>query len=668
MGGSRGNARLVGFYREALSRLHDPVAAWAELTANPQARRAYQRARGQEVSPVGDAEMTEIAAAAHVHTIAVHGPDRVAAHSTSTLSRFVGLIGGAVLVDQPLAADQVFGPCAEVPEPADWAHAALAIVWGENDRAVRSPDTHWLVAGRYKGQKVVAIGRHPTRLSDETVVVRAGTDAALAMAMGHVLLKEFHVEAPAFAEHAKHRTDLPFLVRLRERAGGYVPHRFLTAADLGDHSPTAHLKTVLLGRGGRPVVPNGSLGFRRDHAHWNLTLETDPALTMYGKGGGAAEVLLARFDEGSALLRRGVPVVRVGEHVVTTVYDLLLAQYGVARDGLPGTWPTGYDDALEPYTPGWQEPITGVQAARAVRLARELGETALRTGGRCMIMPGRLGTEHADTAHRAILPLLVLTGCAGVQGGGWVRPRAEGERVVEAGAYFYLHSDRWRYDGTDVGMLSWVLGEGLFNDRVPASVLVEAVREGWLPMAPEYDRNPLDTVAEPSRHACDDPDHPANWPRVLTLAHSDQVDDCFLHHLIGAAPGLPCADQSAPAGKLDLLLGASEYADFPLPDVRQLAETFAKLAVDHLGTRRDFVRGVLVERNYPETAALLAAVPGPAVRPEGMPWRTLSGRMHTFVDHDWMHEYGEALPTYRPPGTGQPVKPTLMVRHRGQQG
>ncbi len=31
------------------------------------------------------------------------------------------------------------------------------------------------------------------------------------------------------------------------------------------------------------------------------------------------------------MLRRGVPVRRVGERLVTTVYDLLLAQYGVAR-------------------------------------------------------------------------------------------------------------------------------------------------------------------------------------------------------------------------------------------------------------------------------------------------------------------------------------------------
>ena len=31
------------------------------------------------------------------------------------------------------------------------------------------------------------------------------------------------------------------------------------------------------------------------------------------------------------------------------------------------------------------------------------------------------------------------------------------------------------------------------------------------------------------------------------------------------------------------------------------------------------------------------------------PWHTLTGRMHFFLDHDWIHEYGEALPAYRPP-------------------
>ena len=42
------------------------------------------------------------------------------------------------------------------------------------------------------------------------------------------------------------------------------------------------------------------------------------------------------------------------------------------------------------------------------------------------------------------------------------------------------------------------------------------------------------------------------------------------------------------------------------------------------------------------------------------PWHTLTGRMHFFLDHDWIAEYGEALPTYRPP--------LDYLRHFGEQG
>ena len=31
------------------------------------------------------------------------------------------------------------------------------------------------------------------------------------------------------------------------------------------------------------------------------------------------------------------------------------------------------------------------------------------------------------------------------------------------------------------------------------------------------------------------------------------------------------------------------------------------------------------------------------------PWHTLTGRMHFFLDHDWMRDLGETLPIYRPP-------------------
>jgi nitrate reductase alpha subunit len=39
------------------------------------------------------------------------------------------------------------------------------------------------------------------------------------------------------------------------------------------------------------------------------------------------------------------------------------------------------------------------------------------------------------------------------------------------------------------------------------------------------------------------------------------------------------------------------------------------------------------------------------------PWHTLSGRMHLYLDHEWMRELGEALPAYRPP-----LDPRLMLR------
>ena len=41
----------------------------------------------------------------------------------------------------------------------------------------------------------------------------------------------------------------------------------------------------------------------------------------------------------------------------------MLAQYGVGRDGLGGAYATSYDDASAPYTPAWQEAITGVPGA-----------------------------------------------------------------------------------------------------------------------------------------------------------------------------------------------------------------------------------------------------------------------------------------------------------------
>jgi nitrate reductase / nitrite oxidoreductase, alpha subunit len=641
---------LVEMYREAKARLHDPVAAWADVVVDPAKRRRYQQARGKggHVRITWD-EAVEMIAAAHVHTIAAYGPDRVAGFSPipamsmvshAVGARFVELLGGVMTsfydwyADLPVASPQVFGDQTDVPESGDWWNASYLLMWGSNVPVTRTPDAHWMAEARYKGQKVVTISpdyADNTKFADEWLPAQPGTDGALAMAMGNVILTEYLVRkrTPFFVDYLAKYTDMPFLVTLTEKAGAYVPSKFLRAADVahdsgGELAEGAQWKTVLIdGRTGDPVVPNGSLGFRYTESGkglWNLDLDgVAPQLTLLDDpyGDGVAEVLLPRFDspDGSgAVLHRGVPVRRVAGRLVTTVFDLVLAQYGVPRPGLPGTWPTGYDDASEPYTPAWQESLTSVPADRCTQVAREMARNAEVSGGKTMIILGAGVCQwfHGDATYRAILSLLLFTGSMGRNGGGWAhyvgqekcRPLtghatmamaldwSRPPRQMIGTAFWYTHTDQWRYDGYRADALASPLADGHLAGMHTADTIAQSARLGWMPSYPQFDRNPL-TLAddaevsgrEPGAYvvdeltsgrlkwAAEDPDAPQNWPRVLTLwranllGSSSKGNEYFLRHLLGTHSSVRAQETApdrrprdvvwqdeAPQGKLDLLV------------------------------------------------------------------------------------------------------------------
>ncbi|MDO0910347.1 nitrate reductase subunit alpha [Streptomyces sp. DT2A-34] len=722
---------LLEMYREAKERLRDPVLAWADVQNDPERRRRYQRARGNGgmVRASWD-EAIELVAAAHVHTIKTYGPDRIAGFSPAPAmsmvshaagARFHSLIGAPMLsfydwyADLPVASPQVFGDQTDVPESGDWWDAAYLMRWGSNVLATRTPDAHWMAEARYRGQKVVVVAPDHAgnaKFADEWLHPHPGTDGALALAMGHVILKEFFVdrETPFFADYVRQFTDLPFLVTLEERDGAYVPAKFLRACELGQGGGSAEWKTVVLDEvTGRAVAPNGSLGFRWSESgegRWNLELgEIRPRLTLYGSEVAAGvEVLLPRFDtEGGAhgqgrgaVVRRGVPATRLGGstgHLVTTVYDLLLAQYGVPRPGLPGAWPASYDDADAPGTPAWQEAHTSVPASKCIRIAREFAQTAERSHGRCMILmgPGTNHWFHSETIYRAFLALLQLTGCQGRNGGGWAhyagqekcRPVTGWATLAAASdwsrpprqmigtAYWYLNTDQWRYDRFTADMLASPLGTGRFRGMAGADCLALSARAGWMPSYPTFDRNPLElgelfgdpvarVVAElragSLKFACEDPDAPENWPRVLTLWRANLLGssakgaEYFTRHLLGTHSSLQAEEAAedvrprevtwrdeAPAGKLDLLLtldfrqtSSTLLSDVVLPAAtwyekhdlsstdmhpcmhsitpavdppwqartdfdtfKALAERLSELAVGHLGARKDLVATAL---------------------------------------------------------------------------
>ncbi|ABG04171.1 respiratory nitrate reductase alpha subunit apoprotein [Rubrobacter xylanophilus DSM 9941] len=613
---------LLEAYREAKGRTGDPVEAWASVVEDPEKARRYKAARGKGgLERASWEEAAEIIAAAHVYTIKKYGPDRVVGFSPipamsmvsySGGTRFLSLIGGVIpsfydwYSDWPPASPQIWGDQTDVPESADWWNASYLMMWGSNVPITRTPDAHFMTEARYKGQKVVVVSpdySDHTKFADHWLPVQPGTDGALAMAMGHVILKEFYVErqVPYFLEYAKKHTDLPMLVTLRERGGAWVPDRFLRATDLGDGSENAEWKTVLLdAAGGGPVVPNGSMGFKygeEGEGRWNLELgATDPLLSLLGSHEELVEVELPRFDgagEGAATLRRGVPARRLGGRLVTTVYDLLLAQYGVRREGLPGEWPGGYEDP-EPYTPAWQQEITGVDAGRAARIGREFARNAERTGGRSMIIMGA-GTNHwyhSDQIYRAMLALVLLCGCQGRNGGGWahyvgqekVRPITGWSTVAFAldwnrpprhmagTTLWYLATEQWRYEHMGADELAAPTGKGRLAGMHFADCVALSARLGWQPSYPTFDRNPLE-IAEAAeregvgveeyvlrelregrlRFACEDPGAPENFPRVLTLWRSNLLGssgkghEYFLKHLLGV-PDAAVRNEETPEG------------------------------------------------------------------------------------------------------------------------
>lgn len=85
----------------------------------------------------------------------------------------------------------------------------------------------------------------------------------MALAMGHVMLREFHLDKPSqyFTDYVRRYTDMPMLVMLEERDGYYAAGRTLRASDLVDslgQENNPEWKTVAFDEKGDMTVPNGS--------------------------------------------------------------------------------------------------------------------------------------------------------------------------------------------------------------------------------------------------------------------------------------------------------------------------------------------------------------------------------------------------------------------------
>ena len=668
--------RLLKTWREARLTMN-PVEAWASIVGSDAKRRDYQSIRGMGgFVRSGWDEVNEIIAASNVHTIKKHGPDRVVGFSPipamsmvsyAAGSRYLSLIGGVCMsfydwyCDLPPSSPQVWGEQTDVPESADWYNSSFIIAWGSNVPQTRTPDAHFFTEVRYKGTKTVAVTpdySEVAKLSDIWMHPKQGTDAAVAMAMGHVILKEFYFDKRStyFDDYARRYTDLPMLVMLKEHTTSagekiMVPDRYVRASDFNGNLGQANnpeWKTVAFDNSGKVVLPNGAIGFRwgadgrLDEGQWNLeakearhgqevklklsVMEDEAASSETAKVGfpyfGGIQSPHFTNNEQSDVLVRTVPVQRIAlgkegekhEAIVATVFDLQVANYGVARGLLGELAASSFDDDT-PYTPAWQERITGVPREQLITVARQFADNADKTHGKSMVIIGAAMNHwyHSDMNYRGVINMLMMCGCVGQSGGGWahyvgqekLRPQTgwtplafaldwtRPPRQMNSTSFFYAHTDQWRYEKLGVDeVLSPLADKNKFGGSM-IDYNVRAERMGWLPSAPQLQTNPLQVVREAQaagvdakeyaikalkegslKMSCEDPDHPDNWPRVMfiwrsnLLGSSGKGHEYFLKHLLGTSNGVQGKDlgvgdakpdevvwhDKAPEGKLDLLV------------------------------------------------------------------------------------------------------------------
>ena len=613
---------LLDLWRKAKEEHKDPVAAWTAIMENEAARRSFQQARGKGgFRRVKWDEALEMISASTIYTVKKYGPDRIIGFSPipamSMLSyaggsRFMQLLGGVSMSfydwysDLPPASPEVWGEQTDVAESADWFNAKFIASVGSNMSMTRTPDVHFAAEARHNGTKLVVFApdfSQVAKYADWWVPVNAGQDGAFWMAVNHVIMNEFHYQNPTpyFLDYLRQYSDAPFLVELNEVDGKFVPGRMIRAGQVERTKDVENGEWKFLvwdEISDAPRMPQGSLGFRwqQQKGQWNLEpkdgldgSEIRAQLTFLGSAD-QLSVSFAEFGENKSF-QRNIPVRYIetasGKTAVATIYDLLMAQYGVGR-GLEGDYPANYDDENLSYTPAWQERYTGIDRQTVIQFAREWAVTAVKTEGKCMVNIGA-GVNHwyhNNLIYRACIGTLMLTGCVGRNGGGlnhyvgqeklapaapwasiafaldWQKP----PRQMNTPSFHYVNTDQWRYERTYTEPQPVTRpGDEQHRDMTQEHTLdanIRAVRMGWLPSYPQFNVSSLEIVrmAEQAgaksdaeirqwvveqlksgelKFAVQDPDAPENWPRLWfiwrgnALNASAKGQEYFFKHYLG---------------------------------------------------------------------------------------------------------------------------------------
>ena len=320
--------------------------------------------------------------------------------------------------------------------------------------------------------------------------------------------------------------------------------------------------------------------------------------------------------------------------------------------------------------------------------------------------------------YRSGTMALMLSGCVGVNGGGmnhyvgqeklapmdsWAAIMSGKDwqpavRLQQAPIWHYINSSQWRYDGNQADYNT--VPENELSTQHSADLIVKAVRNGWMPFYPQYNKSNQDIIQDAKEagattdddikdhligklkskeilHSVADPDDEVNFPRVWYIWRGNAImssakgHEYFLKHYLGTHHN-DIADESAKESVHDInwkedeeainaILHLSTLTNGILSDrayagaekrtglkLRDIGEGSKDVKLDY----KDLQAQPRRYNNSPLWSGLMndkRAYSAFTYNVERLvPWRTLTGRQHFYLDHEGYIKFGEHLPTYKP--------------------
>ncbi|MBI3978328.1 MAG: molybdopterin-dependent oxidoreductase [Chloroflexi bacterium] len=564
-------------------------------------------------------------------------------------------------------------------------NAKLITLWGMNWISTKMPDGHWLTEARLRGSKVIAISaeyQSSANKADEVLIIRPGTDAALALGCARVIIDERLYDE----EFVKSFTDLPLLVRMDTL-------KLLKGGDLEKDYKPAELKNFArVMPAGAAAEPNAMQGAQQIPEL--LRNEWSDALVWDRKTNGPK--IVTRDQVGKFFSEGGLDPVLEGS------FEVALA------DGKRVAVRPVFDlvrEYLKELSPANVAGLTWAPEAGILSLARQIARNPEST----LLVHG-VGPNHffnADLKDRAIFLLASLTrnigylgGTPGAYAGNYrgalfngvpafvqedpfnieldpTKPaKLKGYFKAES-AHYYNYGDRPLRVGNkqftgkshmpSPTKLFWamnsnsILGnaKGAYDVVVNTLPKIEAIfiSDWWWTMSCEY----ADIVFGVD-----------SWGEVKYPDMAGSVSNPF----VTVYPRTPLprifdtrADIEVEAGvarALAKITGDQRFADHWAFVEGNRVDVYLQRIVDNSSTLRGYRfnemevkarQGIPVLKNvrtYPR-------VMGWEHTQESRPWYTKTGRLEFYRDEDEFIEYGENLPVYREPIDATVHEPNVIV-------